>query len=518
MQHWPVLPVLLPLFTGALLIFMARAELNTQRWVSVISALLGVPVSVVLLWQAQADTISVYNMGNWPAPFGIVLVIDRLSALLLTMTAVLGLLALLFGMRGDDRFGRNYHALFHFLLLGVQGAFMTGDLFNLFVFFEVLLIASYALLMHGAGPERTRASFHYVILNVAGSAIFLIGIGTLYGMLGTLNLADLALRVSEVGPEDAPIIRAAGLIMLMAFGLKAAMLPMYFWLPAAYSAASPSVAALFAIMTKVGLYAILRVHGLLFGDHAGALAGSMQIWLWILSIGTLTLAIIGLVAARTLKRAVSYLVVISVGTVLTTLAINDPNVLSGALYYLIHSTFVVAGLYLLAELIGAQRGTTRDYLTPAQPLAQPNTLGIMYFIGATAIIGLPPLSGFMSKVLIFRGTVTHPLAPLLWTLLLLAGLIALITLVRAGSTLFWRTNRQPPTPRKADPVKFGVTLVTLLFSPALAIWAEPVIQFTESVALQLNAPWQYIDAVLGSGLNLAVDAPALPPPLLGGQP
>ncbi|MCH8551424.1 MAG: monovalent cation/H+ antiporter subunit D [Natronospirillum sp.] len=498
MQHWSLFPVLLPLFTGAILIFMARADLNAQRWVSVISAVLGVPVAIVLLMQAQSGAIMAYAMGNWPAPFGIVLVIDRLSALLVTMTALLGLIALLYGIRGDDRFGRNYHALFHFLLLGVQGAFMTGDLFNMFVFFEVLLIASYALLMHGAGPERTRASFHYVILNVAGSAIFLIGIGTLYGMLGTLNLADLALRIIEIDPADAPIVRTAGLIMLMAFGLKAAMLPMYFWLPAAYSAASPSVAALFAIMTKVGLYAILRVHGLLFGDHAGVLAGSMQIWLWILSIGTLALAIIGLVAARTLKRAVSYLVVISVGTVLTTLAINDPNVLSGALYYLIHSTFVVAGLYLLADLIGAQRGTTRDYLTQAQPLVQPNTLGVLYFIGATAIIGLPPLSGFLSKVLIFRGTVTHPLAPLLWTLLLLAGLIALIALVRAGSTLFWRTNRQPPGRRKADPIKLGVTAFTLLLSPALAIFAEPVILFTESVALQQNAPWLYIQAVLSS--------------------
>lgn len=495
-SHWVVLPILLPLFTGALLIFLARAELNTQRVVSVLSAVLGVPVALFMLWQASTDTITVYQMGNWAPPFGIALVVDRLSALLVTLTAVLSLLALLFGIRGDDRFGRNYHALFHFLILGVQGAFLTGDLFNLFVFFEVLLIASYALLMHGAGPERTRAGFHYVILNVAGSGIFLIGVGTLYGMLGTLNIADLAVRMQSVSAQDAPIVRTAGLVLLMAFGLKAAMLPLYFWLPRAYSAASPSVAALFAIMTKVGLYAILRVHDLLFGAHAGELANSMTDWLWFLAFGTIILAAIGLVAARTLKRAVSYLVVISVGTLLATFAIGDSAVLGAALYYLIHSTFIVAGLYLLAELISSQRGTTRDYLTPAQPLRQANTLGVLYFLGATAVIGLPPLSGFFGKVLILRGSLEHDMAPALWSLIILAGLVALISLVRAGSTVFWRTNKQPPVPRSADGFKLAVTVTVLLISPVMALLAEPVLLYTQATADQLGNPQLYLDAVL----------------------
>lgn len=497
MQHWPVFPVLLPLFTGALLIFLARSSLNTQRWISVLSALLGVVVSAVLAGQANAGLYTVYNMGNWAAPFGIVLVIDRLSALLLLLTSVLAACALVFGVRGDDRFGRNYHALFHFLILGVQGAFMTGDLFNLFVFFEVLLIASYALLMHGAGPERTRASFHYVILNVAGSAIFLVAVGTLYGMLGTLNMADLALQIRTVPPEDAPIVLTAGLILLMAFGLKAAMLPLYFWLPRAYSAASASVAALFAIMTKVGLYAILRVHGMLFGPQAGELANGVQNWLWALALGTIILAAIGLVAARTLRNAISYLVVMSVGTLLTAWAISSPEILAAGLYYLIHSTFVIAGLYLLADLISAQRGTTRDYLTPAQPLLQPNLLGVLFFGGAIAVVGLPPLSGFFGKVLILRGSLSNGMAPVLWTTIILASLIALISLARAGSTLFWRTNRQLPVKRRADRIKLGVTAVVLSISPLMVIFAEPLQHYTQATAAQLTAPDHYIEAVLG---------------------
>lgn len=502
LAHWPVFPVLLPLFTGALLIFLARSPLDTHRAISLLSALLGVSVAVVLLVQANSGAVTVYRMGDWPAPFGIVLVVDRLSALMMTLTAGLALLALLFGIRGDDRFGRNYHALFHFLVLGVQGAFMTGDVFNLFVFFEVLLIASYGLMMHGAGPERTRAAFHYVILNVTGSAVFLIGVGTLYGLLGTLNMADLAVQMQAVSPGDAPLVHAAGLILLMAFGLKAAMLPLYFWLPQAYSSASPSVAALFAIMTKVGLYAILRVHGLMFGPATGhGLAGAMQTWLWLLGGGTLLLAAVGLLSAQTLKRAVSYLVVLSVGTVLCALAMGGPALNGGLLYYLVHSTLIVAGFYLLADLISSQRGSTRDYLTPAQPLRQGTLLGILYILGAVAIAGLPPLSGFLGKAALFQATVGQPGAPLFWALVLGGSLAGLLALSRAGSTLFWRTTKQPPVRRDLDPVRAGVTVALLGAGILLSIGGQPVLAYTSAAADQLNNPAHYIDAVLNQDIR-----------------
>ncbi|MDQ2075366.1 monovalent cation/H+ antiporter subunit D [Marinimicrobium sp. ABcell2] len=497
MQHWITLPIMLPLCTGVALIFMARAHLDAKRAVSLISALLSIPVTAVLLIQAGAGEYQVYAVGNWQPPYGIALVLDRFAAMMLMMTSILGLLALLYGIRSDDKGGRNYHALFHFQLMGLQGAFLTGDLFNLFVFFEITLISSYGLLMHGAGPERTRASLHYVILNLAGSALFLIGVGTLYGVLGTLNLADLAIRISEVAPEDAPLVLAAGLILLVVFGLKAAMLPLYFWLPNAYSSASPSVASLFAIMTKLGIYSILRVHGLLFGPEAGVLENAISTWLWPIALLTMIFGAIGVLGARTLKRVVSYLVIVSVGTVLAIVATDDLATWSGGLYYLIHSTFITAALFLLADIISNQRGQAKDYLKPAQPLRQPRLLGSIFFIAAVSVAGLPPLSGFISKASILQASAGSSFAPALWLILLAAGLITLVSMSRAGSTIFWsHSDDSNEGTRRADKTKLGVALLLLLVSPLMTVYGEALLSYCQATAEQLRDTSGYIDAVM----------------------
>lgn len=288
MSHWLILPILLPLFAGSLLL-LPLAE-RWQRGLSLLAALALIPLSLLLIRTAASGDLSVYALGNWAAPFGIVLMLDRLAALMLLATAVLGSAALIYALRGDDRLGKHFHALFQFQLLGINGAFLTGDLFNLFVFFEILLIASYALLLHGGGAERVRSGLHYVILNLVGSAFFLIAVGTLYGLTGTLNMADMAQKIAMADAERAPLLAAAGLLLLVVFALKAALLPLYFWLPRAYAAASAPVAALFAIMTKVGIYSILRVYTLVFGDAAGELANLAQAWLWPLALATLGLA------------------------------------------------------------------------------------------------------------------------------------------------------------------------------------------------------------------------------------
>lgn len=287
MSHWLILPILLPLFAGSLLL-LPLAE-RWQRGLSLLAALALIPLSLLLIRTAASGDLSVYALGNWAAPFGIVLMLDRLAALMLLATAVLGSAALIYALRGDDRLGKHFHALFQFQLLGINGAFLTGDLFNLFVFFEILLIASYALLLHGGGAERVRSGLHYVILNLVGSAFFLIAVGTLYGLTGTLNMADMAQKIAMADAERAPLLAAAGLLLLVVFALKAALLPLYFWLPRAYAAASAPVAALFAIMTKVGIYSILRVYTLVFGDAAGELANLAQAWLWPLALATLGL-------------------------------------------------------------------------------------------------------------------------------------------------------------------------------------------------------------------------------------
>ncbi|HUF49672.1 MAG TPA: proton-conducting transporter membrane subunit, partial [Longimicrobiales bacterium] len=227
--HMVILPVLVPFFTGSALILLALRRIEAQRAVSLAGVVLLLALSAWLVGTADRGATLVYRLGDWPAPFGIVLVLDRLSALMVLLTSVIALFSLLHAVQGEDAAGPLYHSLFQFQLVGLNGAFLTGDLFNLFVFFEILLIASYCLLVHGSTGPRLRAGVHYVVLNLAGSALFLIAVGTLYGVTGTLNMADMALKVALLGPADAALVRAAALLLLIVFALKAALIPLYFW-------------------------------------------------------------------------------------------------------------------------------------------------------------------------------------------------------------------------------------------------------------------------------------------------
>lgn len=260
-----MLPLLVPLLTGIALVLLRGSATRVRRSVSMTAAVILVIVALQLLTASADGSIAVYRLGNWPAPFGIVLVADRLATAMVALTALLGACALLYAIQGADRAGRHFHVLFQFQLFGLNGAFLTGDLFNLFVFFEVLLIASYGLLLHGGGKLRTRAGLHYVVVNLIGSTLFLFAVGTLYGVLGTLNLAHIAQRMADLPEREAGIASAAGLLLFVVFALKAALAPLHLWLPAAYANTSAPVAALFAIMTKVGAYAILRIYTLVFG-------------------------------------------------------------------------------------------------------------------------------------------------------------------------------------------------------------------------------------------------------------
>jgi len=338
LAHLPILPVVLPLLIGILLLALRSAPLALQRGISLAAALALIPLALALNDATADGTHLVYLLGNWVAPYGIVLVADRLAAWMLLTTALLAVFALAYAVRGIDTQGRHFHVLFQLQLFGLNGAFLTGDLFNLFVFFEILLIASYALLLHGGGAERVRAGIHYVVLNLLGSALFLLAVGVMYGITGTLNMADMAVKVAAASPDDAALLGAAGLLLLLVFGLKAAFLPMYFWLPRAYASASAPVAALFAIMTKVGLYSIMRVYILIYGEQAGSIANLASDWLWPLALLTILCGVIGALAAVTLQSLLAYLVVASVGSLLAGIAVGTPQALSAALYYLIHST------------------------------------------------------------------------------------------------------------------------------------------------------------------------------------
>ncbi|MDH4654948.1 MULTISPECIES: monovalent cation/H+ antiporter subunit D [unclassified Pseudomonas] len=498
MIHLTILPVLIPLFTGALLLVLPSNE-RLKRSLSVLATLALIPVALYLVQQAGDGQLRVYALGSWQPPFGIILMLDRLAGLMLLATAVLASAAVLYAVRGDDRIGLRFHALFQFQLLGINGAFLTGDLFNLFVFFEILLIASYALLLHGGGGERVKAGMHYVILNLAGSALFLIAVGALYGITGTLNMADMARQVAAAGPENAPVLAAAGLVLLLVFALKAALLPLYFWLPRAYAAASAPVAALFAIMTKVGIYSILRVYSLVFGPEAGELANLAQPWLWPLALATVILGALGALAATTLQGLLAYLVVVSAGTLLAAIALGTPEAQGAALFYLLHSTWVAGGLFLLADLVSRQRGEKAGHLVQGPALQNPNILGAAFFLGAIAVAGLPPLSGFFAKLLLLQAVPPGAGALPLWSVLLIGGFVSLIALSRAGSTLFWRTGHQVLGSAELDGGRLLATLLLLAGSLLLVAFAQPLLDYAQATAMQLHDLNLYRAILEGSG-------------------
>ena len=503
--HLPVLPVLLPAFTGMLLLLIGDApgghgsgRLKWVRRISLLSVGLSLVLGLSLVTEAAGGGLHVYRLGDWPAPFGIVLVIDRLSALMVLLTSLVAVPVLWYASGGWDAHGRHFHAIFQFQLMGLCGAFVTGDLFNLFVFFEILLIASYVLMVHGQGRQRFQVGVQYVALNLLASALFLVGVSLLYGVTGTLNLADLALRVGQLTGMEAVLARSAALILLVVFGFKAALLPLSLWLPGTYAAASAPVAALFAIMTKVGVYAILRVHGVVFGDAAGEAALVAEPWLLPLAMGTSVLGALGALSARTLPRLVAWLTVASVGTILAAIGLFTPEAWSAAFYYLVHSTLVVAGLFLLVELVAAQRGDVAEELAPASPVAQPVLLGLMLLLAAASVAGLPPLPGFLGKVMLLKAAWVSPWQPWVWTVVLLVGFMSLVALARAGSLLFWNVRPELPSSSSgASPQLVIPTLGLLMLGVVMSVGAAPLKRYTEAMANQLLDRPAYARAVLG---------------------
>jgi multicomponent K+:H+ antiporter subunit D len=504
MNHWIIVPVLLPLVAGALLLVLEWWGLAAKRALSVAASAALIPVALGLMTIAATGEQQVYYVGDWPAPFGIVLVLDRLSALMLMLSSVLATASIVYAVAGDDTRGADFHALFQFQLLGINGAFLTGDLFNLFVFFEILLIASYCLIVHGGGAARTRAAMHFVVLNLVGSSLFLIALGVIYGTLGTLNMADLAVKVASADADALALVRVAGLLLMVVFGLKAALLPLGFWLPSAYGAAAAAVACLFAIMTKVGVYAILRVHILIFVDAVDG-GISLDAWLLPLALATIVLGTMGALAAAELRATVSYLVVVSVGTLLAAVALSSRDGLAAALFYLLHSTLVTGSLFLLADLIGRQRGDAAARLDRSRAVYQPALLGSLFFVAAVAVSGLPPLSGFAAKLMILQAAQASAATAWVWGIILTSGLFVIVTLSRAGTAIFWRTD---DTQGEARPVRAIEALATgslLAGALLLMVFGARVLDYSEATAGQLLDRSGYVDAVLA---NESVSTPA----------
>ncbi|MFN3725469.1 MAG: monovalent cation/H+ antiporter subunit D [Allosphingosinicella sp.] len=527
-DHLIVAPVLLPLIAAAVTLVLNERRRLLKRVIALATTLALLAISIMLLRGAASagfagePATTAYPIGAWPAPFGIVLVIDWLSALMLVLTSVLGLTTLIYSLARWDRAGPRFHALFLLQLMGLNGAFLTGDLFNLFVFFEVLLAASFGLLLHGSGKVRVKAGLHYVAINIAASLLFLIGTALIYGVTGTLNMADLAVRIPAVEGTDLAILQSGMAILGIAFLLKAGMWPLGFWLPRTYAAAAPPVAALFAILSKVGVYAVLRVYLLLFGGDVGWSANFGEEWLLFGGIATMTFGTIGVLAVRTLSRVAGYSLMISSGTLIATIGAGEGAVIGGALFYLVSSTLGITAFYLLIELVERREkgpGTLPitepvfdDEYTGALLEDDANEVGIVIpatiailgvgFIFCTVLIaGLPPLSGFISKFAIIDGLLgleERIAAPVWWLigLLIASGLATLIATTRAGIDLLWAPSDKPqPVLRVAEAVPVGILLAIGL---GLMVFAGPTMRYMERTGMSLQDRQGYVTAVLAT--------------------
>ncbi len=504
MNHWIIVPVLLPALLAPLLGFVMRHDIRLARAASLTGTAVVAAVALGLAVAAAGDEAQVYRLGGWPAPYGIVLVLDRLSALMVLLTSLLALIVLVHAVvTGWDARGRHFHALFQFQLMGIAGAFLTGDVFNLFVFFEVLLIASYGLMIHGGGRDRMRAGLQYVVMNLAGSTLFLFALGTLYASTGTLNIADLALRLEEIPVEEAALVRVAAMLLMIVFAVKAALFPVQFWLPGAYANAPAPVAALFAIMTKVGAYAVIRVHTVVFGPGVAATDGMAGDWLFPAALVTVAVGAFGVLGARRLLPLVAFSVLGSMGTVMLAVAAFTPAATTAALYYMVHSTFAAAALFLLADLVLARRGS--EALTPRTPVVQNGLFAALFFAAAIGMAGMPPLSGFLGKLLVLDALRAPGEMTWGWSAILAGSLLTIVGFARAGSALFWKpaaparpapAEAADPPPKPATAAEIAPLAASLAMLASLAVFAGPIAGYLEGASRQLHEPAGYIASVL----------------------
>jgi len=556
-SHWIVAPILLPLVTAALLLLIGEPRRVLKQLVSVLSCALGLAIAITLLvWVDEGEAaaaIGVYLPSNWEVPFGIVLAVDRLSALMLVLSAFVALGSLLFAIARWDRAGVHFHVLFQLQLMGLNGAFLTADLFNLFVFFEVLLAASYGLLLHGSGRDRVVSGLHYIAVNLFASSLFLIGVAVLYGATGTLNMADLAQKIPLVEADDRHMMHAGAAILAVAFLIKAAMWPLNFWLAPAYTAAAAPVAALFATMTKVGVYAVLRLWTLLFSGGAGASAFFGGDALIVGGLATLAFGAIGVMATQHLGRLVGFSIIVSSGTLLAAIGFGRTAVTTGALYYLLSSTLALATLFLLNELIERSRQVEEEVRLPddegdsppfaAELMAHSHDtnlddeqmaligraipaamafLGLAFIACVLLISGLPPLSGFLGKFAILSALLDPfglegPLPPapvpvaawMLFGLIIVSGLASVIALMRAGIRFFWAPQDRPvPRLRIIETLPVALLLGVCI---AITVRAEPVMNYMRAAAETLHQPGQYIGAVMSTRPVPSPSALGLPP-------
>ena len=503
MTTWVLaLPIIIP-FATAVLAFLFRHG-PEGRWISVLGAAGLLAASAMLMIRVLDEGVIAAQMGQWPAPFGVTLVADRLSAVMVVITGITGLAVAIYALADVEarKEALGYHALYQVLLAGVCGAFLTGDLFNLYVWFEVMLISSFGLLILGGNRAQLDGGIKYVTLNLVSTVLFLSGTGLLYGITGTLNLADLHLAVQQV--ENPGLLVVVAVMFMIAFGVKAAVFPLFFWLPASYHTPAISVSAIFAgLLTKVGVYALIRTFTLIFTTD---IAYTHTILLWVAGL-TMVTGVLGAAAMNDIRRILSFHIISQIGYMILGLALFTPLALMGAVFYLVHHIVVKANLFLVAGVARRIAGSTDlgqiGGLYRTAPL-----LALLFLIPAFSLAGFPPLSGFWAKFVLVKAALEDG-GYVIAGVALAVGLLTIYSMTKIWGQAFWKPHPAGIAPRLSSlPARDRAALLVPVAALAvltciIGFFPEPFVQFAEAAALQLLDPASYVAAVLGAEATLA---------------
>lgn len=491
MNNIIIFPIIIPFIIGALLIIFAKNH-RLQRIISGTTAIGLFILSIYLAVIVYQEGPIVLEAGHWPAPFGIVLIADTFATLMLLLTNILSVSCLFFAFKTitPQREKFYFYPFYFFLLVGVNGSFLTGDIFNLFVFFEVLLLASYGLIVHGGTPYQLRESFKYVIINIFASALFVVAVAWLYSVVGTLNMAHISLRVAELG--QAGVINTIAILFFIVFALKGALFPLYFWLPKSYYGPPAAIAALFGgLLTKVGIYAIIRVFTLIF--YHDPVFTHKHVMVTIAGF-TMLFGVLGAVANFDFKRILSYHIISQVGYMVMGLGVYTPLAVAGAIYYIAHHMIVKTALFLLAGATQYVTETT-ELRKMGGVLKTHPVLAWMFFISAISLAGIPPLSGFFSKFPIILGSIQET-QYIIAGVALLVGLFTLVSMMKIFGYVFLGKQKHTEEQAKRPIGKLLLPISPLVvLTIVLGLFAEPIFQYSLHISEQILDPSVYIEAV-----------------------
>lgn len=495
-QALVALPIVLPLLGAALSVILGVWR-QVQRWITLVTLAAVVVISIMLLVEADEAGYVVQSAGGWAAPLGIALVVDRLAGIMLVVSSIVLLAVAIYaiGQAGEERRRVAFHPMYLVLAAGVCASFITGDLFNLFVAFEMMLAASYVLITLGGRPDQIRSGMTYVVISLVASTLFISALALLYAATGTVNMADLSGRIAELSPE---LQTGFSLLLLVVFGIKAGLFPLFFWLPDSYPTAPGPVTAIFAgLLTKVGVYAIIRTQTLLF--EPSDTMGSVLLWV---AGATMVVGVIGAIAQDDMKRILAFHIISQIGYMILGLGLFTVAGLAGAVFYVIHHIIVKTALFLVAGLVDRRAGSSRLSEIGGLVRSAPLIAGL-FLVPALSLAGLPPFSGFLAKfALVDAGAEAGS-----WWIVAISlsvGLFTLFSMTKIWAGVFWgeaddEPQREPILSGRlgSPPLMVVGTAALVLVSLTFSVAAGGLYSLSERAAFDLLNPEGYISAVLG---------------------